>query len=633
MKKRWYPKLRHPWAQSAAGFTLVELVVVIAIMGILAGVGTVGYGAYVKSAAKKADQTIVSNVIRAVDTGIKSGLYDLESVMQIEVDNAATLQQSGIQLPVGFVILDTEGTEVLTATNSEKTTIGRDCEIVDISTFLTNNKVFDANSAANTAATNRTAVKEFVVDNECSYVLGSHTIYKVIDNGVYSYASPVYVTSLASKLAGDKICLTHSILREKQIHIGVKDETKATKCKNWLHQEETTTIKTGERQERVIDFNASKFVYCDENSQTKFETYGDNYAAGPDTAKTSMLSQSLNAAFGDYTTVKLQSTDWVEASTIPTFFSNVSGMFADVENLSNLLMGIVTMNKENYMGFDVDLKGTGTGMHVKADLVIKKIDKTATITKDTHDSSSDLVYDIANKVVTTHTTEDNFINNAWNAIDTNSYPYDQEGFGLNGREYFLAARTGYNLGFSEYVGSRCPNGHAEQIKTFGQPAVDLVLEEIGMAGDATMTSVMNGIIGDLVPNADVSDAKMPYCVQESVFGDEALAAQFPFTACEECEKLYEQYKTSGTCEENGRAFYQMMVTAASTPQNLVNGTNDDAAFFDYYEGYVDAFGELYRQAQTAANNGAVVISVYMDKGAFDYAVSPNSLDARNKVDG
>lgn len=629
--KKWYQKLSHPWAKSTAGFTLVELIVVIAILGVLGGVGAVGYSGYMKSSQQKADEAIVSNVIRAVDTGIKSGLYNLESVMQVEVDNAATLQQSGIQLPVGFVLLDTEGTKVLTATNAEKTTIGRDCEFADVSTFLANNKIFDANAAGNTAAANRIAVQSKEYVKTCG-TLSKHDIYKVVNGSAYTYIAPVYSTNLGTKLTGDKICLTHSVLRYTDINVGQGTESVLTACGGGIsHRKTYTDMVSGDHTERVIDFNASKFVCCDENSQTKFETYGDNYAAGPDDAKTSMLSQSLNAAFGDYTTVKLQSTDWVEASTIPTFFSDVSGMFEDVENLSNLLMGIVTMDKENYMAV-ANLKGTGTGLHIYADLVVKKIDKTATITKDTHDSSSDLVYDIATKVVTTHTSEDNFINNAWNAIDTNSYPYNQEGFGLNGREYFLAARTGYNLGFSEYVGSRCPE-HATQIKEFGQPAVDLVLDEIGMAGDATMTSVMNGIIGDLVPDADVSSAKMPYCVQESVFGDASLATNFPFTACETCKGLYKQYKDSGTCEENGRAFYQMMVTAASTPENLVNGTNDDAAFFDYYKGYVNAFGELYSQAQTAANNGAVVISVYMDGNEFDYAVSPNSLDARNKVEG
>lgn len=45
-----------------AGFTLVELIVVIAIMGILAGVGTVGYGGYVKKANEAADQQLLGVV-------------------------------------------------------------------------------------------------------------------------------------------------------------------------------------------------------------------------------------------------------------------------------------------------------------------------------------------------------------------------------------------------------------------------------------------------------------------------------------------------------------------------------------------------------------------------------------------
>lgn len=45
-----------------AGFTLVELIVVIAILGILAGVGTVGYSGYIKKANMAADQQLVSDI-------------------------------------------------------------------------------------------------------------------------------------------------------------------------------------------------------------------------------------------------------------------------------------------------------------------------------------------------------------------------------------------------------------------------------------------------------------------------------------------------------------------------------------------------------------------------------------------
>jgi len=48
------------------GFTLVELIVVIAILGILAGVGTVGYSGYIKKANMAADQQLVSSVANAL---------------------------------------------------------------------------------------------------------------------------------------------------------------------------------------------------------------------------------------------------------------------------------------------------------------------------------------------------------------------------------------------------------------------------------------------------------------------------------------------------------------------------------------------------------------------------------------
>lgn len=56
MKKFW---------KRTEGFTLVELVVVIAILGILAGVGTVGYSGYVKKANMAADRQLVGYINQA----------------------------------------------------------------------------------------------------------------------------------------------------------------------------------------------------------------------------------------------------------------------------------------------------------------------------------------------------------------------------------------------------------------------------------------------------------------------------------------------------------------------------------------------------------------------------------------
>lgn len=82
-----------------AGFTLVELIVVIAILGILAGVGTVGYSGYIKNANKNADRITASSVMTALNTANNSGFTSFA------VDGQYS---KGLQIPVGFVVLSNE---------------------------------------------------------------------------------------------------------------------------------------------------------------------------------------------------------------------------------------------------------------------------------------------------------------------------------------------------------------------------------------------------------------------------------------------------------------------------------------------------------------------------------------------
>lgn len=92
MKKQVGNKLR-----DKAGFTLVELVVVIAIIGILAGIGTVGYGGYVKKANEAADQQLLGEVNTAFAAACVDNGTEIYAVDDAKLDKT-TVKISDVKI-------------------------------------------------------------------------------------------------------------------------------------------------------------------------------------------------------------------------------------------------------------------------------------------------------------------------------------------------------------------------------------------------------------------------------------------------------------------------------------------------------------------------------------------------------
>lgn len=278
------------------GFTLVELIVTIAILGILAGVGTVGYSGYVKSAQKKADQTLVSNIIRAIEVGTNSTMFV----------NDDSFKMGQMAYPIGFITL----------TASEST----DSQVVTSKTEMTG--PVEGNCVFETATVTRLTSEN--VSQTCWFETKTERVYTITNEEIR------YCTvhgSAPSALSSD----TEYVTAFTGCNHGWSHDWKITK----------TTLPAG-----TLSADSSVKVASTKNSSLCERAY--NYQYGSFTGTTDIgaavsgdtLYDAIEAAFGDVESLKLQYDGWTsdEGVDYATFYTAAPAVMEDVESLSGLLI-------------------------------------------------------------------------------------------------------------------------------------------------------------------------------------------------------------------------------------------------------------------------------------------------------
>ena len=113
-------KLREKLSEKA-GFTLVELIVVIAILGILAAVAVPTYTGYIARAHQAADLQVLSNVATAVVGMEAANGNDVETIVVQKSDGTITIDptstNSSTGAPTGGTTADADVYDLIGADN------------------------------------------------------------------------------------------------------------------------------------------------------------------------------------------------------------------------------------------------------------------------------------------------------------------------------------------------------------------------------------------------------------------------------------------------------------------------------------------------------------------------------------
>lgn len=317
-----------------------------------------------------------------------------------------------------------------------------------------------------------------------------------------------------------------------------------------------------------------EYAYANQNATFRSETkIVENTTSGE-------LYDSLTAAFGpDLSALKLKYNGWTtdEGVDFATFYLSAPELMEDIEDLSGLLA----------IGSKLSVEELGL--------------------RQRYENGEEVLSGVSAGIAGTHS-EATWMNE-WRAAGNAGW--SDNDFGLTYREEYSAARMAYNNAFASYI--------TATDKTIDSKYVGLIKEFYSQE----LLGV--GLPGTVCTSAFTSsDSPLK---QKFIDAGDATAGQ-EGSAFNKCAALFETYKTSPACEENGKLVYNTMATFNETA-DVANAYSDlnGGSIYDYYNNYVNEINALYEAAQTAAGEGIVIV-VTVENGLLNFNVSPNAANPR-----
>ena len=569
--KRFWTLDRH----HSDGFTLVELIVVIAIMAILAGVGTVGYSGYITNANKNADKVLVGNIIRAIETGVYSTMFELDDSFAL----------SGIEYPVGYVVLSTDSNMQVNASDVKAHDISGECVFSDLVTVVS------------------------VEETNKSYNCGTWLCFHSEDKPIYS-----------KKEVQIRYCLTHSKNQPANLDAPITRDTGYTMEHSGLfnptHPFTSTGSFTLEAGTFVAEHGISQLYVMDSNGKCVLAANNgvDAGAIVTDGEGDNPIYEALTAAFGaGLSGTNLKYDGWTkdEGVNYATFLNKTGDMIqlvTDTYGTLNTMLGIIDR-----------VNSTG----------LTNIDTSNYLSKDYTDST-DMMESFAEHVYSKYKTTE-----AWKPIWAGAATYagTDYTFGMTDSKYhhdFVYSVTkAYNQGFGSYCEA---NGvdptYVAAIYDFKSTPNENGLtnmDALAYVPRTVNTAAFNGATG-VNTNYTLENAFLNISNTDT---DETARAAF-----NQCKELYVKYiddsNGPSACEKNGDAFHTMMETmhktsgAARDEDNITNGN-----YFKYYNNYLGAMSAIYSGVEDAVKDGNVVVLVTVQNGIVKCDVSPSVANPRN----